>query len=172
MNNLRNCIVLVLLLLAVSVSAFDQKENFSPIERERTVLQDQVKPDNSHGKLALADPPYWQGDLKVYVVEHLSSMGWTSGGKAYEFPFLAFAIDLDNLILNDTMWDTTVTWDGYDYGYNNLREDNIAVQAVLFSQTDGYPAAAAMADPGVPGSNIAEPGNTHTVFVEEGTATW
>jgi len=72
----------------------------------------------------------------------------------------------------DTTWDTTVTWDGYDYSYNNLQEDNIAVQAVLFSQADGFAEAAAMARPGVPGSNVVGPGYTHTVFGEEGTATW
>ena len=123
---------------------------------------------------ALDDPPYWEGNLRVYVVEHLSSMGWAVGGQLYEFPFLAYAINTNIIVMGQEGWDTTLTWDGYDYNYNDLHENNIAVQAVLFSQTDGFPEAAAMADPGVPGSNYVDldSGYTHTVFAEEGTATW
>lgn len=171
MQLLKTSIVLVLLLLAIPVAAFDQIENFSPIDRDRIVTE---KVDINNSKTAInlfADPPYWDGTVRVYVIEEVSSMGWTSGGHLYEFPFLAFAINAP-LLMNDTAWDTTVTWDGYDYGYNNLQEDNIAVQAVMTSSTNGFHEAAAMAFPGIPGSNVWEDGSTHTVFVEEGTATW
>jgi len=173
MKHLRPSIILVLLLLlSISVAAFDQGENFSPVNRERIILDEKEAPDNTPEKQALADPPYWEGSLRVYVVEHLSSLGWKDlNGKVYDFPFLAYAINLGSLVINDASWDTTVTWDGYDFGYNNLQENNIAVQAVLFSQADGYPEAAAMAESGLLGSNVMGPG-THTVFVEEGTATW
>ncbi len=155
------------------LAAFDQVENFSPLDRDRIVTAKQDPHETNTDKLLLTDPPYFEGSLRVYVVEHLSSMNWRDlNGKLYEFPFLAYAIDLGSLTLNDTIWDTTVTWDGYDYGYNNLQENNIAVQAVMTSSKDGYHEAAAMANPGVPGSNIMGPDNTHTVFVEEGTATW
>jgi hypothetical protein len=170
MNNLRNCIVLLILLLAIPVAAFDQIENFSPVDRDRIVTE-KVELNNSKTAVLSSADPYWDGNIKVYVVEEVSSMGWTSGGHLYEFPFLAFAIN-SSLVLNDTVWDTTVTWDGYDFGYNDLREDNIAVQAVITSKIDGFHEAAAMAYPGIPGSNILEDGSTHTVFVEEGTATW
>jgi hypothetical protein len=161
----------VILLLALPVAASDQINNFSPVVRDQQTPQKQVQRDETSAKLALDGPPYWEGNLRVYVVEHVSSMNWTSGGFPYEFPFLAFAIN-SPISVNDTLWDTTVTWDGSIYGYNNLQDTNIAVQAVLFSQTDGFAEAAAMADPGVPGSNVVGPGYTHTVFVEEGTATW
>jgi len=171
MNNLRNYIVLFMLLLAIPVMAFDQIENFSPLDRDRIITDKYELNETKTAVKSFADPPYFDGTLRVYVVEEVSSMGWTSGGHLYEFPFLAFAINAP-LLMNDTAWDTTVTWDGYDYGYNSLQEDNIAVQAVMTSSIDDYHEAAAMAYPGVPGSNIGEDGTTHTVFTEEGTATW
>ena len=166
-------VLLVVLLLAVPVVAVDQIENSSPLTRDRLV----TAPANQGNALptsALDGPPYWDGTIKIYVVEETSSLGWYDhNGSLYDFPFLAFALNTP-MTLNDSIWDTTVTWDGSVFGYGSLREDNIAVQAVLFSASDGYPAAAAMAYPGVPGSNYAnsDSGTTHTVFVEEGTATW
>jgi hypothetical protein len=166
-------VFLAVLLLALPAGASDQIENFCPIDRDRVAPKIQGLTEGAASAQTLADPSaFWEGTLRVYVVEHVSSMGWAVGGELYEFPFLAYAINSNMLSITETTWDTTVTWDGYDYGYNNLQEDNIAVQAVLFSSTNGYPEAAAMADPGVPGSNVVGPGNTHTVFAEEGTATW
>jgi hypothetical protein len=161
-------------LLALPAMASDQIKNFSPINRDRVDLPTQGSPGDTPAVQALDDPvPYWEGNLKVYVVEHESSMNWHDGdGYLYDFPFLAFAINDDIHVMGQETWDTTVSWSGSAYGYNNLQEDNIAVQAVLFSSIDGYPEAAAMADPGVPGSNVVEAGYTHTVFAEEGTASW
>jgi len=160
--------------MAIPAVASDQNKNFSPIDRDRVVQLRQEPTDVISPVQALDGPPYWDGNLRVYVVEEISSLGWRDGdNNAYEFPFLAFAIN-SVLQVNDTTWDTTVTWDGYDYGYNNLQENNIAVQAVLFSQADGLASAAAMAYPEIPGMNRVdlESGYTHTVFAEEGTATW
>lgn len=165
--------LLLVLLLALPVIAADKVENFCPKDSGPLVTQSKAAPRHTTATEATINPnSYWDGTLRVYVVEHESSMGWRSGGQLYDFPFLAFAIDAAQVSLVGAYWDTTVTWDGSDYGYDNLQEDNIAVQAVLFSQSDGLPEAAAMADPGVPGTNIVGDGYTHTVFVEEGTATW
>lgn len=166
-------VLLALLLLALPAVASDQLKNSCPINRDLVsplssgtpggAMPDQTQNDRS---------VFWEGELRVYVVEEVSSMEWRDDdGLLYEFPFLAYAIN-SALSIGDTTWDTTVTWDGYDYGYNNLEEGNIAVQAVLFSQAEGLPEAAAMAESGVPGSNIVEEGYTHTVFAEEGTASW
>ncbi len=165
------CIILLMLFLIVPVAATEQIENYSPLNRDRNITDISDQHNTETSEKLYVEPPYWEGTIKVYVVEEVSSMGWTSGGHLYDFPFLAFAIDT-YLLMNDTVWDTTVTWDGYDYGYNNLQENNIAVQAVMTSQSTGFHEAAAMAYPGIPGSNVFEDGNTHTVFVEEGTATW
>lgn len=165
--------LLAVLLLVLPAMASDQSQNFSPLERPLPISKTPVLRDPG---TALSGPTnrdtYWQGTLRVYVVEHESSLGWNSGGHPYEFPFLAYAINSNMITLDQPSWDTTVTWDGFDYDYNNLQENNIAVQAVLFSASNGLPEAAAMADPGVPGSNVEDGGSTHTVFVEEGTATW
>lgn len=165
--------ILAMLLLALPAAASDKIENFSPIDRDYVSPQ-KPEPVDDASRIQTPDNPsiWWQGELRVYVVEHTSSMGWRDAdGFLYEFPFLAFAIN-STISVDQITWDTTVTWDGYDYDYDGLQEDNLAVQAVLFSQADGYPEAAAMANPGVPGSNTSTSGNTHTVFAEEGTATW
>lgn len=166
-------VILAMLLLALPAAASDKIENFSPVDRDFADPESLEPIENASNMRTPNNPSiWWQGDLRVYVVEHTSSMNWRDAdGYLYEFPFLAFAIN-SMITVDQITWDTTVTWDGYDYGYNNLQGDNIAVQAVLFSHADGNPEAAAMADPGVPGSNTATPGNSHTVFAEEGTATW
>ncbi|MFH2056201.1 MAG: hypothetical protein ABIJ61_09610 [bacterium] len=165
--------LLSVLLLVFPAIAADRIENFCPKESAPLVPQLKVAAeDETTAGTALNPDSYWDGTLRVYVVEHVSSMGWNSGGEPYHFPFLAFALDAVPISMIGAIWDTTVTWDGNDFGYDNLQEDNIAVQAVLFSQADGLPGAAAMADPGVPGTNVSGGGYTHTVFVEEGSATW
>lgn len=166
-------VLLAVLLLALPAVASDQTRNSCPINRDLGFPQLKGAPQDAPPSQSQNDRPvFWEGELRVYVVEEISSMGWRDDdGFLYEFPFLAYAIN-SALAISDTTWDTTVTWDGYDFGYNNLEEGNIAVQAVLFSQTDGFPEAAAMAESGHPGSNVVEPGYTHTVFAEEGTASW
>jgi hypothetical protein len=165
--------LLSVLMLVLPAIAADKMENICPRERSPLVPQMKVSPGHAAATGSANEPnTYWEGTLRVYVVEHVSSMGWSVGGELYEFPFLAFAIDSYPISMIGAAWDTTVTWDGYDFDYNDLQENNIAVQAVLFSQADGLPGAAAMADPGVPGSNVMGSGYTHTVFAEEGSATW
>ena len=165
--------LLSVMLLVLPALASDRMENFCPREQSPLVPQMNVSTgDAATAGTAYSPNSYWDGTLRVYVVEHVSSMGWDAGGSLYEFPFLAFALDAVPISMIGAYWDTTVTWDGYDYDYDALQEDNIAVQAVLFSAADGLPEAAAMADPGVPGTNVSGDGYTHTVFVEEGTATW
>ncbi|MFH2056199.1 MAG: hypothetical protein ABIJ61_09600 [bacterium] len=161
------------LLLVLPALASERIKNICPREHSPLGPLTEVSTRATAATGATKNPDaYWEGTLRVYVVEHVSSMGWSVDGELYEFPFLAFALDSVPISLIETHWDTTVTWDGHDFGYDNLQEDNIAVQAVLFSGTSGLPEAAAMADPGVPGVNVIGDGYTHTVFVEEGTATW
>jgi hypothetical protein len=162
--------LLTVLLLVLPVLAADRIENYSP--RENGPITSQPSKSTRSMSTALNANSYWDGLLRVYVVEKSSSMGWESGGEPYHFPFLAFALDSVQLSMIDAYWDTTITWDGHDFDYDNLQEDNIAVQAVLFTQATGLPEAAAMAEPGIPGTNVSEGAYTHTVFAEEGTATW
>lgn len=173
MNFSKAVALLLVLLLVLPAIAADRAENFCPRETSPLVPQVKVSTGGATSTGTTLNPnSYWDGTLRVYVVEKVSSMGWNSGGQPYNFPFLAFALDSVQISMIGAYWDTTVTWDGYDFDYDNLQENNIAVQAVLFSQATGLAEAAAMADPGVPGSNVTGGGYTHTVFAEEGTATW
>lgn len=161
---------LSILLLVLPALAAERAENFCP-RKDSPDRPPQIKSTQS-ATTALEANSYWDGMLRVYVVEKVSSMDWESGGEPYHFPFLAFALNSIQISMIDAYWDTTVTWDGHDFDYDNLQEDNIAVQAVLFTQSSGLAEAAAMAEPGVPGSNLSDGNYTHTVFAEEGTATW
>jgi len=105
----------------------------------------------------------------------------------YENGFLDFAIDQDvNLTYQDT-FSTTVTWVGSAHGFSNITENNILVIATVSDENWqwGYAnpphanpfhmykgQAAAMALPGETGHDDHSGSYTHTVFVEEATATW
>lgn len=129
--------------------------------------------------------PY-NGQLRVYIVEPQSR--WDNfDGDPYHYGFLDYAID-ETLSINylDT-YTTEVTWNAQEAGYNNVKENNIIVIAAVFNpeinkayayppsrnQFDAhYVDAAAGATPGNIGYNQVTENFTHTVFVEEATATW
>ena len=128
----------------------------------------------------------YAGNLKVYVVEPESR--WDNyDDEPYHFAFLDFAID-EELSLNygDT-YNREVTWSAQNAGYDNVAQDNIMVIAAVYNPLgylsyayppmknpfDGfYVDAAAAAEPGETGYNTVNGEFTHTVFVEEATATW
>ena len=126
----------------------------------------------------------YEGTLRVYVVEPNSRWLDRYGG-AYNFGFLDFAMITD-LTLVDSVWQGTTTWSAGAAGFSGVTENNVMAIAVLFSangeQRDAAPPqgvyytsypveAAAAATSGNPGSSLVSEGYTHTVFIEEGTAT-
>ncbi len=126
----------------------------------------------------------FEGTLRVYVVEPESRWLDRYGG-AYAYGFLDFAM-ISDLSLSDSIWQGTSTWSAATAGFSGVTQNNSMVIAVLFSnigeQRDAAPPlevyytsypvqAAAAATPGNPGSNLVSEGYTHTVFIEEGTAT-
>jgi hypothetical protein len=129
--------------------------------------------------------PY-DGHLRVYVVEPVSR--WNNyDGDPYHFGFLDFAIDEELSIDYLDTYNKQVTWNAQQAGYQNVEEENIMVMAAVFNPEDhlkyAYPPstnpfdayyvdAAAAATPGTTGENTVNENFTHTVFVEEGTATW
>jgi len=131
------------------------------------------------------DLPY-TGNLRVYVVEPESR--WDDyDDNPYHYAFLDFAIDEKLSIEYQDTYTNQVTWDASDAGYSNVGEDNIIVIASIFSPEINkayanppfqypfnahYVDAAAGAEPGETGSNTVNEDFTHTVFVEEATATW
>jgi hypothetical protein len=123
--------------------------------------------------------PY-TGRLRVYIVEPNSQ--WNNYcGDPYHFAFLGFAINENISIDPQNTLRKSITW------YGTVKENNAMAIAVVFNskQHQGYANpplrkpfwayytdASAAATPGHTGYNTVTPDFTHTVFIEEGTATW
>lgn len=82
----------------------------------------------------------YDGHLRVYVTEVVSSMGWyDAGGELYTFPFLDYAFDEDINLGAGSSWDETTEWNGKDYnnGYGDdfgiITQDNTMVIAAVFN---------------------------------------
>jgi len=123
------------------------------------------------------------GHLRVYVVEPVSR--WDDyDGNPYHYGFLDLAIDEKLSIEYNDSYNKQVAWDAQQAGYDNVEEQNIMVIAAIFNPKGKftfppysnpfiahYVDAAAAATPGTTGENTINENFTHTVFVEEGTAT-
>ncbi len=132
----------------------------------------------------LKDTTTYNGNLRIYIVEPTSR--WNNyKGEPYHFGFLDFAFnDKIQIEYLDTYTDS-ITWDGNQAGYSDIKENNILVIATLFnpeihkgysyppfkSPFEGhYVDATAAALPGNTALNTVTENFTHTVFVEEATA--
>ncbi|RKX24507.1 MAG: hypothetical protein DRP45_08055 [Candidatus Zixiibacteriota bacterium] len=127
----------------------------------------------------------YSGTLRVYVAETESR--WDDDwGRPFHYAFLGFAAVDEINIADLEVWDTTLTWDASAAGFGDVTEGNLTVFAVLFNSAGhiedlrpGYGYwftahdgdATAAAHPGESGRNDTTAGFTHTVFVEEGSAT-
>jgi len=125
------------------------------------------------------DQPY-EGHLLVYIVEPESR--WNMANQQpYHYAMLDMAFDDALSITYLDTYEDTITWSG------DVSEDNIMVMAAVFNpvshQGYAYPPssnpfdayyvdAAAAAYPGETGYNTVNEDFTHTVFIEEGSATW
>jgi len=128
----------------------------------------------------------YEGTLRVFVVEPESR--WLDyDGRKYGFAFLSFAIEQAISIPYQETVHFQATWNGSTYGFGNVTEDNIMVIAAVYEDDShtaysdppsGYPYtahyvdAAAAATSGHTGADTATANSTHTIFIEEGTATW
>jgi hypothetical protein len=129
--------------------------------------------------------PY-EGYLRLYVVEPESR--WNNfDGEPYHYGFLDFAFNNTISINYQETYSDTIIWDGNQAGYSDIEEDNIMVIASIFNPEINigyaYPPtrnkfethfvdATAGVKPGETDSNTVNENYTHTVFIEEGTATW
>ncbi len=125
--------------------------------------------------------------LKLYVNKPESDWKDKNGG-IYAYGFLDYALDTVVMVEDGMRHYRTGIWaEGVSSVWNPLEEDNIMVTAVLFNTElhvgyadppNGnaffayYNDAAAAALAGTSDSDDTGGGYTHTVFVEEGTATW
>ncbi len=125
----------------------------------------------------------YTGFIRVYITE-VSSRWLNSWGTPYHYAFLEYALD-EGMTLNDGQvieFDTTVDISGW-----NVAVDNIAIVSSVFDSAQtlsfanppsgsffmaNYSDAAALAYPGGYGMDTAYGTYTHTVFMEEATATW
>jgi thiol-disulfide isomerase/thioredoxin len=151
------------------------------------VQQNQIKIETGDGLYTgkVTSAPY-NGYLRVYIVEPVSR--WNNYDKVpYHYGFLDFAINEQLSIEYLGTYTKQVTWNAQQAGYGNVNENNIMVLAAVFNPAINkgyadppsknpfdahYVDAAAGAKSGETGSNIVKENFTHTVFVEEATATW
>ena len=76
----------------------------------------------------------YDGNLRIYVTEIESSMGWDdTGGNPYTFTFLNYACNQEVNIDSGDEWSDSITWDGDEYGFGDISAENIMIIAVVFS---------------------------------------
>lgn len=160
-------------------------------EELKVCFDDAVK---SAGPAEITPPPptpangeaTYSGTIRVFLVEP-SSRWADSQGDLYSYGFLDFPL-ISNVDLPDgNVIYLTSTWDAAAAGFSCVSEGNIMATAVVFrSQTvltdaappEGryfyarYADAAAAATPFEIGHGSTTPPYTHSVFIEESTATW
>jgi type II secretory pathway pseudopilin PulG len=128
----------------------------------------------------------YTGTIRVYVSEPTGR--WRDDtNRNYEHAFLDFALTTPVSVAYQDTYQQTVTWDAAAEGFTAITEENIEVFAVLFNSAGhtmysnpptGAPFTAHDVDatccarPGETGSDTAYGAYTHTVFIEEGSATW
>jgi hypothetical protein len=134
-----------------------------------------------------SDPGDYTGWVRLYVVEPTAR--WKdNNGYDYHFGFLDFALDSTIVLPDGSRYHRSVTWDASAAGWYGVSESNIMVIATIFNAQEyetgySYPPysypftayyvdATAGATPGTVDSNNTTPNSTHTVFVDEATATW
>ena len=151
-----------------SIVATDSQRNEIQIEN-----QDELQMEKTTS-------PGYTGHLRVYIVEPVSR--WNNyDGEPYHYGFLGFAFNENISIEQESTFQESITWNG------EVTESNVLVIAVISNshQNTGYANpprrypfvayytdATAAATPGSTGYNTVTTNFTHTVFVEEATATW
>ncbi len=176
--------LIILSLLAASVLASEpisDRVRKSPMPEKNPNMQGRTNQGISPDKAA------YNFILRIFIVEPLSQRYYNQSNPAgyYEYGFLDFAVNEELHILDE--YNGSVTWDGDVRYFSNLEESNIMAIAALYNLDDAHDAyadppagrpftayyvdAAVAATPGNPGSNTGTGGYTHTVLVEEVTAT-
>jgi len=135
--------------------------------------------NNESANGVVTSAPY-TGRLRLYVVEPVSRWDMYNG-QPYHYGFLGFAYNGAISIDPADTYTNSITWNG------DITESNAMVMAVVFNSeshqgyanppagnpfTAYYTDATAAATPGNTGYNVVNEDFTHSVFVEEATATW
>jgi len=144
-----------------------------------TIIDEKNDIINSIQRNIMSNNPY-EGKLRIYIVEPQSR--WDNyDGDPYHYGFLDFAYNDEVFIEYEDTLEDTIIWDG------DVSENNVIVIATLFNSKANtgyayppstnrfdayYVDATAGATPGNIGYNKVTEEFTHTVFIEEATATW
>jgi hypothetical protein len=146
----------------------------------------------SGSESAMSPADTYTGTLRVYIAEPWSRFQNTNndaGRPYYHHAMLDWGMTAQTISLSGTdTLEFDVYWDASSNGWSGVLETNIEVVAVVFNSfgvdelsapdygegpfTAYYTDAVATAFPGYSDSNTTELGYTHSVFLEEGTATW
>lgn len=173
--------IVFFLILLCAVTASADSGDFTLVNQQPKVLTD--KPQSDH---SMAASTVYTGIIKVYMTETISRWRDHNNSK-YAYGFMDFAFIHEVSVNDGAIFDTTVIWNATSAGYGDLAETNVTVMTAVFDTTgylqDAYPGhyywflahntdAAASAHPGYPGRNYTGPDYTHTVLLEEATATY
>ena len=177
--------LLVMALLLAASLAFGEELNVYPYERSgeyQPTTAPAYSMDGGKGYL---------GRLIIYIVEPDSRWQTYTAGQYYHNGFIGFAYDstFDLTAAGGTL-DRTISWHPIS-AYNDITPDNLMAIAVLYDQSTYvstccdtnvstcayyfnayYSDACAAATVGEEWFNTVNDNFTHTVFIEEGTATW
>lgn len=175
------CVLSFVFLFSLAIQA---ESNFSLVNEKPYQIAKDL--DNSDNQLTASPDDIYNCYFRIYLVEPVSRYK-DDQNHSYEFGFLDWPL-IDTLdIADQSVWEDSVDWDASSAGFGSISEDNIMAIAVAFTRdsvlADAYPGngyyyfafyadAAAGATPGTPGKNESYGNFTHTVFAEEGTATW
>ncbi len=82
----------------------------------------------------------YNGRIRVYVTEIVSSMGWIdTWGNPYDFAFLDYAYNQDITVDGGTVWSSSTTWDGnlhndgHGHTFGGITPENVMVFAAVFN---------------------------------------
>jgi hypothetical protein len=162
-----------------------QGQTSTGIDKGTTSTSTDIKGQSS--QQAASPQGNYNCQLRIYVNEPVSRWKDITGFYEYDFGFIGFA---ENKILSIPYLGTytdTIIWSVPAF-IGTVDGNNIAVTAAVFNLDDGHTAysdppagapftayyvdATAYATPGNPGADHSGGGFTHTVFIEEATATW
>ena len=173
-------VILILAMLSLSfASAVGENAASTPINRSAYTLEEST----TSPAVAASPRGSYHGTLRIYIEEPVSRYRDFTN-KNYHFGFLGFAVNQEVSINDGEVLTDTVIWNVGSIGA--VAQNNIEAIAVLtnaeghaaysspsdntFPFTAHYVDAAASSLPGIVGIDDASGSYTHTVFLEEATA--
>ncbi len=75
----------------------------------------------------------YDGHIRVYVIEKNSTYWHDTNNQPYGFAFLNYAFNQDISIGVGNTWQSSTVWNGNDYGFGSITQDNTMVVAAVFN---------------------------------------